>query len=244
MPIPHNTKTLILNQDYLPLNIVRWKKGFIKSVSNTTCEHCGGIGRIVESEINHQCFDCGGTGDNPRCSMVVSYPSDKIHLLDTKGIKHLVPSVLANNHMVHRTLSRVPFSKPNVIRRDGARCQYCGDCLSPYETELEHVVPRSRWTGPGTPTDWHNIVISCKPCNNTKADRTPEEAGMSLRKTIEREDGSIITVPYKRPKQPNYTQLILGLDPYHLNLPDEWLPYIKPLLGDKMYKALFGKSLQ
>ena len=42
--------------------------------------------------------------------------------------------------------------------------------------QMEHVIPVSR----SGPTIWENMVTSCGRCNNRKADRTPEEAGMEL----------------------------------------------------------------
>lgn len=63
-------------------------------------------------------------------------------------------------------------TKSGVRRRDGA-CGYCG---GPAET-IDHIVPASR----GGPLTWGNAVAACFACNNRKADRTPEEAGMRLR---------------------------------------------------------------
>lgn len=62
-----------------------------------------------------------------------------------------------------------------VIERDGGRCSYCG-CSGGLLT-LDHVVPRSR----GGRHAFENLVAACALCNNRKADRTPEEAGMPLR---------------------------------------------------------------
>ncbi len=72
-------------------------------------------------------------------------------------------------------------SNHNLFDRDGRRCLYCG------RTEAEvrraglrltrdHVVPISR----GGRDEWRNVVTACEPCNNSKADRTPDEAGMRL----------------------------------------------------------------
>ena len=72
-------------------------------------------------------------------------------------------------------------SNHNLFDRDGRRCQYCG------RTEAEarragvrltrdHVMPLSR----GGRDEWRNVVTACETCNNRKADRTPEEAGMPL----------------------------------------------------------------
>ncbi|HUY36812.1 MAG TPA: HNH endonuclease signature motif containing protein [Pirellulales bacterium] len=41
-----------------------------------------------------------------------------------------------------------------------------------------HVLPRSQ----GGTSTWENCVLSCVDCNKRKADRTPEQAGVRLRK--------------------------------------------------------------
>jgi len=70
----------------------------------------------------------------------------------------------------------VPFTKKNVFIRDGHRCVYCD---SPRELTLDHVIPSSK----GGKTTFENCVACCRTCNvKKKRDRTPEEAGMPLRK--------------------------------------------------------------
>lgn len=59
-----------------------------------------------------------------------------------------------------------------VLRRDGNRCGYCGE----WAHTVDHIRPRSR----GGPNTWENLIACCGICNTTKADRTPEEAGMRL----------------------------------------------------------------
>lgn len=238
MPVPANTRTLSLNDDFTPLNVVRWKKGLTKSLSETKCEHCR-HGWIKEGSLSVKCFDCGGSGENPRCNVVVYH--DNIHLMSAGGKTFQVPSIISNTHHVKRSMRKVPFSRANIFKRDGCTCQYCGVTKTARELELEHVVPRSMWTGEDSPTNWHNIVTACKSCNTFKANRTPDQAGMSLRKTIHRPDGTVLVIPYKRPKQPTYTELILGVNPYNLNFPKEWMPYIGQLLGDKLVQALMSE---
>lgn len=63
-----------------------------------------------------------------------------------------------------------------LFARDRYTCAYCGDVLPPGELEREHVLPYSR----GGRDVWTNVVASCRPCNQRKADRTPEEANMPL----------------------------------------------------------------
>jgi 5-methylcytosine-specific restriction endonuclease McrA len=80
-----------------------------------------------------------------------------------------------------RDYRRIPrqsrtVSRKTLLMRDRYTCQYCGARKEPKSLTLDHVIPESR-KGPNT---WENLVASCKPCNNRKADRTPEEAGMKL----------------------------------------------------------------
>jgi 5-methylcytosine-specific restriction endonuclease McrA len=70
----------------------------------------------------------------------------------------------------------VKFCRGNVYRRDGYTCQYCGARPGASRLTFDHVIPRSR----GGLTEWTNIVTACSDCNRAKADRTPQEAGLSL----------------------------------------------------------------
>jgi len=71
--------------------------------------------------------------------------------------------------------SHVPFSKRNVMVRDRFKCVYCG---SSEILTIDHVIPTSR----GGKSNFDNCVTACKPCNNKKDRRTPNEAKMFLRK--------------------------------------------------------------
>jgi 5-methylcytosine-specific restriction endonuclease McrA len=73
---------------------------------------------------------------------------------------------------------KMTFNRPNLYKRDEHQCQYCGDVLPGSELTIEHIMPRSR----GGPTTWENCVAACADCNKRKADKTPQEARMPLRK--------------------------------------------------------------
>lgn len=73
-------------------------------------------------------------------------------------------------------IRRVKFNKANVWLRDKGACQYCRRTLSKREFTYDHVLPQSK----GGKTCWENIVVACYSCNQRKAGRTPEEAGMEL----------------------------------------------------------------
>ena len=74
---------------------------------------------------------------------------------------------------IYRT--KVPFSKKNVMVRDGFVCQYCGSLK---ELTIDHVTPVSR----GGKSIFENCVTACKDCNNKKSDKLPSEMRMYLKK--------------------------------------------------------------
>jgi 5-methylcytosine-specific restriction endonuclease McrA len=69
-------------------------------------------------------------------------------------------------------------TRRSVALRDNFTCQYCGTAPGRSLLTLDHIIPRSR----GGVTSWENVVTACRPCNMRKGNRTPEEAGMALRK--------------------------------------------------------------
>lgn len=73
---------------------------------------------------------------------------------------------------------QVRFNRYNVWLRDEGKCQYCGCQVSRTGFTYDHVMPQSRLGK----TTWDNIVVACGPCNLKKANRTPQEAGMKLRR--------------------------------------------------------------
>ncbi len=102
----------------------------------------------------------------------------------------------------------VRFSRVNVFVRDKHQCQYCGEHFSKNHLTLDHVVPVVQGGG----KTWENIVTACKPCNQRKGGRTPQQARMELK---------------RKPKRPQW------LPSLHLNLsvtvtqaPDTWRLYL------------------
>ncbi len=83
-----------------------------------------------------------------------------------------------NNQMLEkiRTSYTPPLNNETLFQRDGHICLYCGNEFSPRQLSRDHVRPISR----GGPDHWNNVVTACARCNNYKAGRTPEMAGMEL----------------------------------------------------------------
>lgn len=69
-----------------------------------------------------------------------------------------------------------PLSNPALFRRDNNICLYCGKHFHHTDLSRDHIRPISR----GGIDAWSNVVTACKRCNNHKAGRTPEQAGMQL----------------------------------------------------------------
>jgi hypothetical protein len=69
-----------------------------------------------------------------------------------------------------------PLNNQTLFRRDAYLCLYCGARFSYSLLSRDHVTPFSR----GGKDAWSNVVSACRRCNNAKASRTPEQAGMQL----------------------------------------------------------------
>ncbi len=69
-----------------------------------------------------------------------------------------------------------PLCNKALFRRDQNLCLYCGERFPNYMLSRDHVKPLSH----GGRDRWVNVVTACKRCNNHKAGRTPEQAGMQL----------------------------------------------------------------
>lgn len=71
---------------------------------------------------------------------------------------------------------RPPLNNHALFKRDNYLCLYCGSHFHYADLSCDHVRPLSQQ---GL-NSWSNVVTACKRCNNFKAGRTPEQAGMEL----------------------------------------------------------------
>lgn len=222
--IPQGTRVLVLNNDWMPLNTIKWQRAVSRTLMAVDCEHCRGIGIIKEHDYSAPCPYCLGKGELPPAEVFEYYD---IPFRDSVGREYYVPAVIRNRTYVRRVFKTVPFSRQNVFKRDNFTCQYCGKKMGPTQLTLDHVVPRCMWSGNDSPTNWRNIVAACRKCNATKDARTPDQARMTLRKKLS--NGSV--VEYKRPKPANHTEIVLGLT---TNVyPEEWERYVSIILSSK-----------
>jgi hypothetical protein len=69
-----------------------------------------------------------------------------------------------------------PLNNETLFRRDANLCMYCGGRFASSALSRDHVRPFCQ----GGKDAWNNVVAACRRCNNQKASRTPEQAGMQL----------------------------------------------------------------
>lgn len=106
---------------------------------------------------------------------VISNWDDSISFINGKM---KLPAILRLKTHVRRNYFNSNFSRRALVKRDKGTCQYCSKVLSASQVTIDHVLPRSQ----GGITSFTNCVVCCYLCNNTKADRTPEQAKMVLLK--------------------------------------------------------------
>lgn len=112
------------------------------------------------------------------------------------------PSVIRLSRYVHIPYKGIALSRHNIMKRDHFQCQYCG---SNRNLTLDHLFPKSR----GGKSSWTNLITACNRCNTRKGDRTPEEAGLTIKQP---------------PKKPS---LVAFLRLHAAQLDQSWANYLK-----------------
>lgn len=134
---------------------------------------------------------------------VVHYSQDRT----IKGVHREWPLPIVARVMKRFKRERISikFSRLNIYTRDDFTCQYCTLRFPTEELTFDHVLPRAQ----GGKTDWTNVTTACIECNSTKANRTPDQAGMKL---------------LSKPGKPKYLPTVLvNFD--RANVPKEWRYY-------------------
>jgi hypothetical protein len=118
-----------------------------------------------------------------------------------------VPTVIACVRYDRMPKKHPKLNTQNVRKRDRDRCQYTNRLLGPNEGNLDHVVPRSR----GGKDTWDNLVYCAKDINEQKADRLPEEAGLTLvrKPVVPKEVPAMMLI---EPEKPDWTHFLLKHD--------------------------------
>jgi 5-methylcytosine-specific restriction endonuclease McrA len=155
-----NSAVLVLNRHYQPIHVTNAKRAFSLLYL--------GVARALDREFRTFDFESWS-------ALSAEVDDDVVHTID-RVIR--VPRVIVLQLYDRIPKTKVRFSRHNIYMRDGNTCQYCERSLPRTELNLDHVVPRSQ----GGRTTWENVVCCCIDCNLAKGARTPEQAGMLLRK--------------------------------------------------------------
>lgn len=182
-----NTSVLVLNRSFMPIHVTSVKRSF-------SLVYQGGA-KVVNSDYR--------TFDFEDWRRQAGQPG--IECIGTTSGPVPIPRVIALTLYDRMPRRMVRFSRSNIFSRDSYTCQYCGRRPPRAELNLDHVVPRMQ----AGRTSWENVVCCCVSCNRMKGGRTPEQAGLRLR---------------RKPVRPRWTPL--------LSLPTssvrytEWRPYL------------------
>ena len=152
---------LILNRNWQPVNVATVARALVLLWNEAA--------RVVDPET-YQLFTWA---DWSRIA-----PRDGDAFIQAVRQRLRVPEVIVLAEYDRLPSAAVSFSRRNVFKRDHWTCQYCDVQPGSEELTIDHVVPRSQ----GGTSTWDNCVLSCIDCNKRKADRTPQQAGMKLRK--------------------------------------------------------------
>ncbi len=142
----------------------------------------------------------------------VDAASQEVELVHSSSSTFQIPTVLRLRRYVNVPRRGVRWSRRSVLRRDNFTCIYCGvqadekqrgKVLTKADFSLDHIIPRSR----GGRNTWSNTACACQPCNTRKGNRTPHEAGMTLR---------------WEPKMPRVNYLVASG-----RIPAEWKVYLQ-----------------
>ncbi len=154
--------TLVLNRNWQPVNVATVARALTLLWNETA--------RVVDPD-DYQLYDWA---DWARLVPEVDQP-----FIRAVSQRIRAPEVISLRKFDRVPTASVTFSRRNIFRRDRFTCQYCGEQPTGDALTIDHVVPRAQ----GGQSTWGNCVLACISCNHKKADRTPQQSGMKLKKT-------------------------------------------------------------
>jgi len=153
--------TLVLNRNWQPVNVATVARALVLLWNESA--------RVVDP-ADYQTYDWKDWSK--------LRPRDGDLFVRAVRFRLRVPEVITLTGYERLPSAAVAFSRRNIYKRDRYTCQYCGVQPGTEELTIDHVVPRAQ----GGESRWDNCVLACLACNKRKADRTPEQARMRLRK--------------------------------------------------------------
>jgi hypothetical protein len=211
---------LVLNKNWIPIDAVTVRDAFV--------DLCGEKAHVVHPET-YELLDIDGW-------FAQAIPEGG-RFIRTSQMPVRAPEVIVNNcKMIPNR--KVIFSRRNLWKRDGFRCAYCGCKPALDDITIDHVVPRAIWARQHhdkSVTSFDNCVLACIECNKKKDNRTPEQAGMRLRRMVKSSDGILKPVYYARPKAPQWSPI------YAIRrvraIPESWSKFIDNLVSEAYWNT-------
>ena len=153
--------TLVLNRNWQPVNVATVARALVLLWNESA--------RVVDP-ADYQTFDWNDWSK--------LRPEDDDAFVQAIRFRIRVPEVITLTEYDRLPMASVTFSRRNIFKRDKFVCQYCGEQPGTDALTIDHVVPRAQ----GGESKWDNCVLACVDCNHRKADRTPDQASMTLRR--------------------------------------------------------------
>jgi 5-methylcytosine-specific restriction endonuclease McrA len=153
---------LVLNRNWQPVNITTVARALVLVWNEAA--------RVVDP-ADYQLYDWSDWSK--------LRPRDDERYVQAIQFRLRVPEVIALTQFDRIPTTSVAFSRRNLFKRDHYTCQYCGCQPGSEDLTIDHVLPRSQ----GGDSRWENCVLACMSCNKRKANRTPQQAHMKLRRS-------------------------------------------------------------
>ena len=153
--------TLVLNRNWQPVNVATVARALVLLWNETA--------RVVDP-ADYQTYDWEDWSK--------LRPAEGERFVQAVRFRLRVPEVITLTEFDHLPNVAVTFSRRNIFKRDAYTCQYCGKQPGAEELTIDHVLPRAQ----GGESRWSNCVLACVSCNKYKANRTPEQAKMRLKR--------------------------------------------------------------
>jgi 5-methylcytosine-specific restriction endonuclease McrA len=193
-----DSRVLVLNKNYEPINIITVRKALKKLINFkaevVSVEDEAFVGYNLDSwaEISYLKRECD---DMDECD----------EMIGSDGFSIIAPTIIRALSYDKTYRQPIRLSRKNIFLRDGNICQFCGKKFPTEKLTLDHVIPRAQ----GGINAWDNLVCSCYKCNNKKGCQTPEQAKMKLlKKPVKPSAFATFEVPKDVKKYKNWDSFI------------------------------------
>ena len=206
-----NRPTLVLNKQWFPITIWSAKKAFVKTAK--------GVADIISVD------DIPKRTDNLPEETLAALKAINMYTWDqwvensfynsetipkencvqcTNDFRIRWPEVVVLKDYDGIPDTPVKLTRRNLLIRDKFHCQYTGQKVTMASATIDHIVPQSK----GGKTVWTNVVIAALEVNMKKADRTPEQSGLTL---------------LSKPRRPKWNPMFAR---FITEMPESWQQFI------------------